>query len=191
MRRPSQGLPMQRINLATNTRNLVAIFMLESLIYRRQLLRREAAVVTLPRSSILLAPPQWGQRSACGSHTPPAVGAGGPCPPPCAVPEGNKSATSVAQQPWRCGHSLPEVAGKGGLGRFIGQKRKGEGLWEQRNDVEDISPHGRIKITTEREGPTGRGGRSGDSILRNTMRCRTACTPSRRVPSRGRILKRG
>lgn len=26
------------------------------------------------------------------------------------------------------------------LGRLIGQKREGEGLWEQRNDVEDISP---------------------------------------------------
>lgn len=41
---------------------------------------------------------------------------------------------------------LPEVAvvGKRGHssrpGRLIGQKKESEGLWEERNDVEDISP---------------------------------------------------
>lgn len=57
-------------------------------------------------------------------------------------------ATSVAQRTVEvCGyrHCLRlRWWGKGGIssrpGRLIGQKKESEGLWEERNDVEDISP---------------------------------------------------
>ena len=103
----------------------------------------------------------------------------------------------VAQRRRECGyrHPLPTVGevAMGGKGNRSGWVALLDRNWrarayERRKTRPRIYPWpypdnaGRVQQTEE--------SRSRDSILRNTMKCRTACTPSRRVPSRGRILKR-